>query len=358
WADLPSTEGRDGVMIHRLPAVVRVGNAPVLPGLLGALGGHDVIHLHSPFILGAELVCAAAALHRIPFVLTHHNDLIGEGLRGRMFTLYSAFSNRLVLRAARKVAVVSLDHARSCRLANRLQGRWADVVEVPNGVDTGLFRPDLEGTEVRRRHGLPAGARVVGFVGALDAAHHFKGLPHLLKAFTWLEDPSAVLLVVGDGDLRPRLERLAGELNLGERVRFVGAVAHDKLPAYYAALDLLVLPSSPPESFGMVLIEAMACGKPVVAQDIPGVRSVVNTGIDGLLARPGDAADLAAKVGFLLADQALRGRMGRAGRRKVEERYSWSRIGAGLEGMYRQVLGLGPERGMAATLPVESNARR
>jgi glycosyltransferase involved in cell wall biosynthesis len=325
------------IAVKRLPVGFRFGNAPFVPGLLNARG-FDVIHLHHPFIFGAEMVSAVSRARDIPYVVTHHNDLIGDGLRRFAFRAYSELSSRLVFGAARKFAVVSVDHAVSCRLAGLFRKRWADVVEVPNGVDAESFRPGLNGMAVRRRHRIPDRASVILFVGALDRAHHFKGVPQLLRALCRLRDGDAVLMLVGDGDLREQLGRLALELGLSERVRFVGAVPHDRLPSYYAAADLLVMPSSPPESFGVVLIEAMACATPVIAHDIPGVRSVVGAGEDGLLVKPGDLADLSAKIETLLADGTLRARMGAAGRRKVEQRYCWPRIGFRLESVYQEIL--------------------
>ncbi|MCX6021620.1 MAG: glycosyltransferase family 4 protein [Chloroflexi bacterium] len=325
--------------VRRLPALFRIGNAPFLPGLAIELHDFDVIHLHSPFIFGAEMVWAAAKARGIPYVVTHHNDLIGDGLRRYLFDAYSAVSSRLVFGGARKLAVVSFDHARGCRMTPLFQRRWSDVVEAPNGVNADEFRPGLDGGAIRRQLGIPEQAKVAMFVGALDRAHHFKGAPHLLNALPLVRDRDAMLLLVGDGDLRPELEQQAAALGLTDRVRFAGAVQHDALPPYFAAADLVVLPSFPPESFGIVLIEAMASGLPALAHNIPGVRSVITDGVDGLLAEPGNTADLAAKLDLLLGDAGLRTRMGEAGRRKVQERYDWRSIAARLETIYLDMIG-------------------
>jgi glycosyltransferase involved in cell wall biosynthesis len=216
--------------------------------------------------------------------------------------------------------------------------RWDHVVEIPNGVDADLFHPALDGSSVRNQHGIPDGADILLFVGALDRAHHFKGVSHLLRVFSRIEGEESVLLIVGDGDLREHFGALADELRIAHRVCFVGAVPHRLLGPYYASASFLVLPSFPPESFGVVLIEAMACGKPVVASDLPGVRSVVSDGQDGLLVRPGDAGDLAAKMQQLLCDPGRRQEMGRQGRVKVETKYAWSQIIPRLEQVYQTAL--------------------
>ncbi len=332
--DAPSPEG---VTVRRLPALFRMGNAPFLPGLV-ALRGFDILHLHYPFIFGAEMVRIVSAVRRIPYVLTHHNDLIGDGVRRYLFNLYTAVCAPPVFRSARKYLVVSRDHAASCRIAPLLRRRPSDVIEVPNGVDTDHFHPDVDGREVRRRYGIPESLRLVLFVGSLDRAHHFKGAGYLLRAFARMGDGGAGLMLVGDGDLRPSLVALAETLGIARRVWFVGTVPHRDLPPCYAASDLVVLPSFPPESFGMVLIEAMACGRPVLAHSIPGVRSVVRDGEDGLLARPGDMDDLVEKMRALLEDPQRRAQMGRQGRARVEAEYAWPRIIHRLGPAYQEAL--------------------
>jgi glycosyltransferase involved in cell wall biosynthesis len=148
-----------------------------------------------------------------------------------------------------------------------------------------------------------------------------------------------MLVIVGDGDLRGQFEMQARELGIADRVHFVGKVAHSKLGPIYSASDILVLPSFPPESFGVVLLEAMACGRPVVAHDIPGVRSVVSDGEDGFLAHPGQTGDLQAKLQILLNDHSRRREMGLRGRAKVEECYAWSGIIPRLEKLYELACG-------------------
>jgi glycosyltransferase involved in cell wall biosynthesis len=331
--DVAAVEARDGYTVHRLVPLYRVGNAPLLPQLLWRLRGFDVVHLHYPFIFGAEMVWAISRLRRIPYVLTHHNDLIGRGVRGRLFDLYSAVITPLVFRGASKLLVVSEAHARHCRQSRLLRRRWSDVVEIPNGVDIEAFRPNLGGSVVRERHAFPPDSRVLTFVGALDRAHYFKGVDYLLDVFGDLQTPNVILMIVGNGDLRSHYEAQAARLELADRVRFVGPKGHHELPLYYAASDVVVLPSSL-ESFGIVLIEAMACGKPVVAHDLPGIGAVVDDGENGLLVELGNALDLAAKLDLLLSNPEQCVRWGSRGREKAASKYAWQAIGHRLEAVY------------------------
>jgi glycosyltransferase involved in cell wall biosynthesis len=313
---------------------VQIGNAPLLPGLL-SLHGFEVLHLHLPFIFGAELTWLLSKLRGQPYVITYHNDLIGEGGRRALFDGYSRVSLPLVIGGARKIAAVTLDHALHSRAASLFERRRADLVEIPNGVDTQAFQPDLAaGRAVRARLNLGADMPIALFVGALDRAHHYRRVDLMLEAARSL--PDLALLLIGDGDTRADYQAQARSLGIADRVRFVGKIAHPELPAYYNAADIVVLPSQLQESFGMVLIEGMACGKPVVASNIPGVRSVVRDGVDGVMVEPGSAEALTAGIRALLA--ADRQAMGAAGRAKVEAKYSWPSIVSALELVYQDAI--------------------
>jgi glycosyltransferase involved in cell wall biosynthesis len=335
-----------GVQVHRLRPMAQIGNALVLPGLVRQLRGFDVVHLHHPFIGGGDLAAGLSWLRRMPLVLTYHNDLRAPGLRGALFAAYERTTTRGILASARRIGVVSVDHAAASPLLRSLvQARSERLIELPNGVDATGFRPGLDGDIVRARAEIPAEAFVVFFAGALDTAHHFKRLDVLLRAIDATGDPRVWALVAGSGDLQPSYQTLADELGIGGRVRFVGAVPHHNLPPYFAAADVLALPSDATESFGIVLIEAMASGCPVIATDLPGVRTIVSHGRDGLVVAPGDVDALRRAI----ADVArmpveVRRTMGHAGRAKVEACYDWERIGERLEAMYAEVVAEGDAR--------------
>ena len=328
-------EGRLPFPVAYLPARWRMGNAPYTPELSAALRGFDLIHLHWPYIFGAEMALAAARRAHVPLVVTYHNDLLAPGWRGAAFAAYRHLSQSRVLGQADQVVATSLDYAGHSHL--RPLARRGRVVAVPNGVDVDRFAPaEARDPTPRERWGVAPGAPMVLFVGALDRAHWFKGVPVLLEAVTRV--PGAAVVVAGEGDLRRELQAL-GASRLGERCHFAGRVPAAALPGLYQAADVTVLPSTTRgEAFGMVLLESMACGTPVVASDLPGVRSVVEHEGDGLLVPPGRADALATALGRLLADADLRGRMGARGRAKVVARYSWEAVADGLEGVYAAVL--------------------
>jgi len=325
--------------VHRLPAFLRVGNAPVNLSLFSALKGFDVLHLHYPFYFGAEMVFLRSVLDKTPYVITYHQDVRLKGLLEPAIKLHNKTLGRLILGSCSRLFVTSWDYALNSGIKDIVISKGDDAAEVPNGVDVVRFDPRTSGGSIRERHGIENGEQVVLFVGALDSAHYFKGINVLLESLLKLNRPDTKLVVVGDGNMRQEYISRAAALGLTDRVVFAGRVSADELPSYYAMSNLLVLPSTTEgEAFGLVLVEAMACGKPVIASDLPGVRSVVDEGITGLLAKPGSVGDLVDKIGSLLSQPDVMTRMGIEGRKKAETRYAWHNIGLLLERLYEEVL--------------------
>jgi glycosyltransferase involved in cell wall biosynthesis len=320
--------------VVRLAAPLRIGNAPLTPALPARLAGFDLVHLHVPYIFGAELTALTRLLRGTPLAMTYHNDLLATGARGRLFRLYSQLNQRWLLRKADRLIATSSDYARHSLLARTAPDLGA-VEVVANGVDTDAFRPEPATPSWRGELGIPEGAPVALFVGGLDPAHHFKGVHVLLEAMERL--PDAHLVAVGEGSLREGY-RAQAEASSPGRVHFVGKVPLERLISFYQGASLTVLPSvTQGEAFGMVLIESMACGTPVVASDLPGVRSVVTKDV-GYLAAPGDPDDLAGALSSLLDDPEQARRMGAAGRELVRRRYNWEVVVDDLEAIYRDML--------------------
>ena len=330
--------------VRRLPVWFRFGNAPFMPALFG-LEGFDIVHLHYPFYFGAESVWLRSLTNGLRYVVTYHQDVLFSGPLRLPERLHHWLLGRQILTRAGKVLTTSLDYARASRLKELLETKPGAIGEMPNGVDTRRFHPGVGAAELRSQYGLRPTDRTVLFVGALDRAHYFKGVGILLPALVRVAG-GVRLLVVGDGNLRGAYQQQALELGLEDQALFCGRVPDEDLPAHYALCDLLVLPSTTMgEAFGLVLLEAMASGKPVIASNLPGVRSVVSDGEDGLLVRPGDVSDLAEKIQTLLDDPQRRQAMGQRGRAKVEQKYAWPKIIPRLVRVYEDVLAdrrLGP----------------
>jgi rhamnosyl/mannosyltransferase len=192
---------------------------------------------------------------------------------------------------------------------------------IPFGIDETVFTP-LTAAPRPPVFPDPDQGAVGLFVGRLVS---YKGLDVLLRA---MAGTSLTVVVVGDGPLRRSLHEDIERLGLGRQVILVGRVSDAELPRYYQAADYFVFPSTTPaEMFGISLIESLSCGTPVITTALrSGVREVNDAGVTGLEVPPGDAGALRAAMQRLAGDSELRSRMGRAGRRRVEERFTLTRM--------------------------------
>ena len=197
------------------------------------------------------------------------------------------------------------------------------------GVDVERFRPDLSSMEARQHLGLHDRGPVLLSVARLV---EWKGQDTVLRALPRIRQvyPEVRYVVAGAGPFRPNLERLAMELGLQDVVCFAGFVADEDLPAYYAAADLVVLPSReirpgvPVEGFGITLMEAAASGKPVVAGNLGGTADAVVHGVTGLLVDPCEPDAVAGAVLRLLQDPVVAAEMGAAGRERAVSEFTWT----------------------------------
>ena len=341
-----------GAVVHRVEPVFAIGNAPLIPSL-ARIEGFDIVHVHYPFIFGSELILLGrlGQKRRRQALLVHYkNRLMGRGARWAPFEAYEHTVAPLLVREADRVCVLSPDHARSVPYLRRTGERHPEkLIEMPNGVDTELFAPVADGSDLRDGLGIPDDAVVVAFVATLDRAHHFKRLDLTIEAMARVagaagtppgDGSTAVHLVVaGGGELLETFRGQATAAGVGERVHFLGPVPHAALPGVLRGADLLLLTTEPTESFGIVLIEAMACGLPTIASEYPGVRAVVDEGKTGLLVPPGDAEAVAAAIRRLVeAGDAGRRRLGAAGRAKCEQLWSWPRLLDRMDGAYAQAI--------------------
>jgi len=206
---------------------------------------------------------------------------------------------------------------------------------IPCGVDTERFRP-MNRSHIRRQLGLPLKEPLVLFVGRIEP---LKGIDILLRAVSRIESSFRLLVVGGDGkdaERKAQLRALADKLGIGERVSFLDAVPHENLPLYYNAADVCVVPSHY-ESFGLVALEAMACGIPVVASRVGGLQETVQDGLTGYLVPLRCPQPFADRLDLLLSNERLRRRLGGEARATVE-RFRWSEVAARVEDVYHELV--------------------
>ena len=213
----------------------------------------------------------------------------------------------------------------------------AKLAQLPPGVDTDTFRPDVDGSAVRARHGLDERPVVV----CVSRLVPRKGQDTLIHALPYLQRSvrDVALLLVGAGRYRDELETLARSLGVHESVIFTGGVPHAELPAHYAAGDVFAMPCRTRrggldvEGLGIVFLEASATGLPVVVGDSGGAPDAVRHGETGYVVNGRDAAAVADRLLELLRNEGLRKRMGAAGRAWVERDWRWDILSARLRGL-------------------------
>lgn len=300
----------DGVRVIRAAEFGRYASAPLCPSAPWRLHGlrPDLVHLHFPNPMG-DLTYLLSHV-RAPLVVSYHADIIKQR---RFLPFYRPVLHRLFRRAARIIAA-SAEYAGSSELLRAYADRTAIIPYGIEAADLHLGNGDAAAVEALRR----ASARpIVLFVGAL---RYYKGLDVLVRAMRHVE---AHAIIAGRGSA-DELEALAREIGVADRVEFAGEVAPSRLRVLFHAADVVVLPSIDRcEAFGIALLEAMACGKPIVSTDLPtGVRFVNRHEITGLVVPPRDPGALAAALNRLIGDPDLGARLGEEGRRRVERDFT------------------------------------
>jgi D-inositol-3-phosphate glycosyltransferase len=313
--------------------------------LSDSVGGYALVHGH--YYLSGWVGAVLAHCWQVPHVQSFHTLARVKN---------SALPETATLESTRRIDMEAKVMASADRIVATSPTDKQDIIRhygiaphkisvVPPGLDLSLFHP-MDREQARRQLRLD-GRRMLLFVGRMD---RIKGVETLLRMASTLiaADPRlrlSVLIVGGDRQVRVvddasrelvRLRALVGELGLRRVVKFVGPKEQHELPAYYAAADVCVVPSYA-ESFGMVAVEAMACGTPVVASRVGGLQSTVIDGVTGFLAPSGKPEEFAARVRQLLASDELRQQLGQAAV-QAASRYRWPSVARRLEGLYASLL--------------------
>ncbi|HEV2065537.1 MAG TPA: glycosyltransferase family 4 protein [Thermomicrobiales bacterium] len=303
---LPRDEMLDGIRVVRVPVAFRVGKGPIMPTLGGVatrlVREHDVVSLHLP-MFDAAGIAARGRLFRKPTLLTYHCDLLlPAGVVNRVIDQAVFAANYAGARLVHRIVAYTQDYADHSRLLRRFRSKTTVipppvVMPSPSANDVAAFR---------QKHGLD-GKRVIGFASRFATE---KGIEHLVDAMPELlrRFPNLKVLfagpyrdVIGEEEYRNRLTpRIAA---LGEHWTFLGTLGPEALPAFYGSLNVLLMTSvNSTESFGLVQVEAMLCGTPVVVTDLPGVRQPVRVTGMGEVVAVADSAALAAGVTSVLTD--------------------------------------------------------
>jgi len=286
----------------------------MLPRGLFLVGRPDLVHIHKPYDLPLALLLRPRG---VPVFYHGHGEGFFPG-------------DRTLARSAAALLSCSTYNAETLRAR---YGQEATIVY--NGVDTGHFRPS--DPEPSLRAALTGDARYVLLMPGRFMP--WKGHADVIEAVSQVRDLPLRLVLVGQGETRQALEARATALGVGDRVHFTGTVPHREMPRYFAAADVVIGASVASETFGMVLAEAMACERAVLASTWRGYDDVVVQGATGERFAAGDPESLAAALRRLLAEPETRRVYGAAGRRRVDDLFRWPRVAARVQGVYDRVLG-------------------
>lgn len=330
-----------GVTIYRAPCYGRLLYAPISPAfplwLHRAIRDFrpDLLHLHLPNTSAFWALLLPAA-RRLPWVVHWHADVVASAIDRRLalaYRFYRPFEQRLLAASAAIIATSPPYLEASATLAP-----WRERCQmIPLGLDpTRIANPD---PAARERATALWGETPTLRVLAIGRLTYYKGHDILIQAAAQLSDSR--ILIVGTGEQRQRLETLIDALQLHERVRLPGFQPEADLNALLASCDVLCLPSlERTEAFGLVLLEAMRFGKPVIVSDIPGSGPgwVTQQAGHGLCVAPGDPQALAAALRELQQDQAKRMTLGQAGCIALREQFGIAPVAATISALYRQLL--------------------
>jgi rhamnosyl/mannosyltransferase len=305
------TELIDGVEVTKVASLGRLRSSPIVPTFgpwLRRLKS-DIFHFHFPFPTG-EL----AYLRALPpgkLVVTYHSDIIRQRLLLRLYAPYL----RKFLNFADRIIASSPNMVEHSPFLHDFQEK---CTVVPFGVDLRKFEMTSEIKEKVSQLRTKYGPRMILFLGRLI---YYKGLEHLVVA---MKEIDANLVIAGSGPLEHELRKMVSESGLRRKVDFVSQPRDEDIPAYYHACDVFVLPSvERSEAFGIVQLEAMACGKPVVSTNLPTGVPFVNLDEEtGLIVPPRSSTALADAVNRLLEDESLRTKLGAQGRARVQREFT------------------------------------
>lgn len=319
----------DGVNVHYIqPANGEEGRLPSEPKNMSyiikclkvkAVLNHikpDILHAH--YATGYGLTGALTGFH--PYIIsTWGTDIFSAPKKNMLFKLMVKYN----LKKADYITATSMALTRETMLYTDKK-----VYTIPFGIDVNMFSKNKSIRDSDRI--------IIGIVKSLEEVY---GIKYAIEAFSRLcsRFDNIELMIVGDGTQKGEMKKLCSDLNVADKVRFVGKVAYDEVPEYLNMMDIFVMPSLN-ESFGVAALEAQACGLPVVASNAGGIPEVVVDGKTGFLTKPGDSAMIASRLEELILNSALRCSMGAAGREFVENNFNWQHNIESMYNLYADIL--------------------
>jgi glycosyltransferase involved in cell wall biosynthesis len=280
-----------------------------------------IIHAHFAYPEGFAALLAKCETKKKLIVTLHGYDILTEPTIGygiRLDQTYDKMVRRVLKGADAVIAASTATYAEALNAGVEERSLYL----IPNGVDVDRFNPSLDGSIIRKKYGIRDKFTVFAI------RHHVpkNGLKYLIRAIPMVKEkiPNVVFVIGGDGPLRPYHELLTKSLSVSDSVIFVGQIAQEELPYYYATCDVSVIPSVV-EAFGLVTIESMSCGKPVIGSKVGGIPDVIEDGVNGFLVKPKDPEAIAEKIILLAEHRDVARKMGKECRKRAETKFSIDR---------------------------------
>lgn len=300
--------------IIKIKPIFKLGHGAILFSLLKKLKKIDIIYFHYPFFGTGLIIWLFKILNPDKKIIIHyHMDVKQKNLLYRLLSLAEEIIKKSLFKKSNLIISASLDYIKNGQMKKIYEKYPQKFIEIPFSINTEEFKP---------KDNIENKDKTILFVGGLDKAHYFKGVNILLQAAALIKNIEFKLKLIGSGDLLEDFKKIAQDLKISDKTIFLGKVNKEELIKNYQEAKVLVLPSiNNNEAFGIVLIEAMACGTPVIASNLPGVRSVFENNKSGLLIEPGNINDLKNKLEIILNEDKSN-EMGKNAYQLIREKYS------------------------------------
>ena len=320
----------DGINVQRLNYIGKISNTNITLGLFFTLlkENFDIIHTHFPTPWSADISMIISFLKRKPLILTYHNDAVTAGKLSVLTEIYNRVFLPLLLCRSAKILITQPEYINRSKYLYKYKNK---IEVIPCGIDSNIYFQ-------KNINKIP---NQIFFLSVLDKYHTYKGLDCLIKAIKIVKTkiPDIRLIVGGSGDLVKNYKFLAKKLELEKNVEFRGFIESDKLVDLYNQSELFVLPSTGiQEGFGIVLLEALACGTPVITTNIVGIAKEIKDNKCGIIIPCNDAEKLAQAIIRIIKNINLQKKMIIKGKLLIQDKYDWNKIVKMVENIYLEVI--------------------
>lgn len=323
-----------GILIKRLPYLFKITNTNICLTLPYHLlkEEYDIVQTYIPTPWTSDLSVLIAKIRKKKSVVFIQNDLDKPGILPKLITfIYLHTLFKITLYLTDKIIVVNENWAISFSNTKIILEKYkSKIIEIPNGVDTQIFKQ----LHIQRDR------NTILFVSILDKHHKFKGLDYLLESVKQIasKNPKIKLIVVGEGELKDYYQKRVKTEGYAKNVEFVGSKSQIELVKLYNRAGVFVLPSIEIEGFGIVAIEAMACGVPIITTDIVGTSAEIKKNKIGIIIKPKDTSALSEAITELLSNETFSIECSENGRKLIQEKYDWKLVGNQISEVYKKIL--------------------